>query len=94
MGEVLGEIGNPRYLITREGKKLGTKRRDYHAVPQILGINKERAESLLTSWHRWVGPADLLYTRVPEGRALLLKARAAAFSTIMERRSERRDQWQ
>ncbi len=94
MGEVLGEIGNPRYLITREGKKLGTKRRDYHAVPQILGINKERAESLLTSWHHWVGPADLLYTRVPEGRALLLKARAAAFSTIMERRSERRDQWQ
>jgi hypothetical protein len=87
-------IENPRYLITREGKWLKLQRVDYHAVPMMLAINKERATLFWQIWERRISPAQLIYTRTPEGRQELLKARGRAFSSQLAPKSERRDRWQ
>lgn len=94
MSELLGQIENPRYLLMRSGKLLGLERHDYHAVPTVLGINKDRAITIQATWNKWVGPSELLYTRNDNGRSILLKARSHAFSTAMEKQSNRLDQWQ
>lgn len=91
--EILSPIENPRYLIVREGTSLGMRRKDYHAVPTCLGVKKEFAELLLQAWSRRVGPAQLIYTRSPEQRGVLLQARARAFSNAAARSAERIERW-
>jgi superfamily II DNA or RNA helicase len=93
MREILNPIENPRYLIVREGTSLGMKRKDYHAVPACLGVRKDCAELFLDAWRRRVGPAQLIYTRTPEQRAILLQARARAFSNAAARAAERIERW-
>jgi hypothetical protein len=93
MREILSPIENPRYLIVREGTSLGMKRKDYHAVPTCLGVKKDFAELFLAAWRRRVGPAQLIYTRTPEQRAILLQARARAFSNAAARAAERIERW-
>ncbi|HQE83259.1 MAG TPA: DEAD/DEAH box helicase family protein [Candidatus Hydrogenedentes bacterium] len=90
LNEILGPIENPRYLITR---RRGLKK-DYHAVPIILGMNKDRASIFHRRWNRRVAKGNLIYTRNPEGRAFLLKARARAFSSRFLRKTKRLSQWQ
>ncbi len=94
MEELLGEIGNPRYLITRRKMKKSMGRMDYHAVPQILGQKKEFANIFKEAWERRIGPTDLIYARGEEGRKILLKARSRAFSTAMKEKTFRKDRWQ
>jgi hypothetical protein len=94
MSQLLGPVANPRYLITRRAGSLGDDRMDYHAVPDCLGSHKDRAQTLLDAWHRYVGPGELVYTRREGGRALLLAARTRAFSTVFEDPAERLDRWQ
>jgi superfamily II DNA or RNA helicase len=94
LGELLGAIENPRYLLTRHSLSRRLGRLDYHAVPVLLGVKKERAEALFLAWQKRVGPAELLYTRSPEGRRMTLLARAKAFSTPMTARARRLDRWQ
>jgi hypothetical protein len=94
LGEILGPIENPRYLLTRHERRRFGGSADYHAVPQLLGVKKERAQLLYHAWKKRVGPGKLIYTRTPENRKLLLKARARAFSTAMTHSSERVDRWQ
>ena len=95
MGEVLGPVENPRYIITREDEAGQGGRADFHAVPACLGVNKERAEALLDAWQRHVSPAELIFTRRAGGRELLLAARARAFSAVFEDEGLRRlDRWQ
>ena len=48
----------------------------YHPVPDALAQNKDRAETFATSWRAWVGGGDLVYTRTPDGYAILEQARA------------------
>lgn len=101
MGELLGPIENPRYIITRESERWRAVRdtalvagRDYHAVPIPLGVNKDRAAGLLEAWHRHVGPGELVFTRREGGRRLLLAARARSFSTSFDGRGcSRLDRW-
>jgi hypothetical protein len=45
-------------------------------------------------WARHVGPADLVYTRTPEGRRFLLKARTHSMSRSFQSRAERLKSWQ
>jgi hypothetical protein len=90
LNEILGPIENPRYLITR---RRGL-RKDYHSVPTVLGINKDRASAFHRRWNRRVAKGNLIYTRNPQGRAFLLKARARAFSSRFQRKTERLGQWQ
>ena len=94
LAELLGPIANPRYLLVRERSGSVGRRKDYHAVPQVLASNRERAQLLFNAWNRRVGPAELVYTRTQEGRGFLLKARRRAFSAAFADRTERRDRWQ
>jgi len=93
MQEILGSIGNPRYLMVRKTPLLRWMRKDYHVVPQVLGRNKELAEYFRKIWSKYVGPTELVYTRNVEGRKILLKARGHAMSTSFQRRAERIRTW-
>ncbi len=94
MGELLGPVQNPRYIMTREGEGALKDRLDFHSVPTCLGVKKELAEGLLFAWHRYVGPADLIFTRRKGGHAALLAARTRAFSGALEAGLRRLDRWQ
>ncbi|MEM7415058.1 MAG: DEAD/DEAH box helicase family protein [Gemmatimonadota bacterium] len=92
IGEVLGPVGNPRYLITRSyGRK--RSRLDYHAVPSVFGTKRELAEAFHAAWIELVGPGELLYTRREGGRRMLLAARARAFANQFDDPAERVERW-
>jgi hypothetical protein len=93
--ELLGPIENPRYALVRKTPLLGRlMRKDYHTVPKVIGKNKETAEYFRKMWAAHVGPAELVYTRTPEGRRFLLKARARSMAQSFQRRAERLRAWQ
>jgi hypothetical protein len=69
-------------------------RKDYHAVPGILGSRKALASVLHGHWSRWHGGGELIYTRTVEGRRALLRARGRAFSSAFAKKAERFDRWQ
>ena len=94
VAEVLAPIDNPRYLVVREGDFLGIARKDYHAVPTIIGVKKDSAEVFIAAWSKYVGSADLIYTRNHQGRESLLKARMRAFSSTFAKDMRRVDRWQ
>lgn len=77
MAEFWGVIDNPRYLLTR--KKRRRWMNEYYAVPEVLGRRKEDAEIFGRCMKRALGPYEAVYTRTPEGRRLLLKARTRSF---------------
>jgi hypothetical protein len=92
--EVLGPIENPRYVLVRKTPLGWLTRKDYHTVPKALGKNKEFAEHFRKMWAVHVGPTRLVYTRTPEGRRFLLKARAYSMSRGFQKRAERLRSWQ
>ena len=94
VGEVLGPVGNPRYLITRPVRLLGRTRIDFHAVPTVLGAKRGSANTFLDSWLKYVGVGELVYTRRDGGRAALLAARGRTFANQFEDPVERIDRWQ
>lgn len=59
-----------------------------------LGRNRDLAEYFRKLWSRHVGPAELVYTRTPEGRRFLLKARTYSMSRRFQSRAERIKSWQ
>ena len=92
--ELLGPVENPRYLITRRGIDwLGLGKRDYHAVPHVLALDKEKAQLFHRHWQRRLGSAELIFTRSEDGRRALLRARVAAFSNAMQNHARRLDRW-
>jgi superfamily II DNA or RNA helicase len=92
--EVLGPIENPRYLVVREGRNMfGVKCRELHAVPAVFGQKKERAECFLDFWKKRIGPSALHYTRTPEGRKDLVRARVRTFASALQAKSQRVDRW-
>jgi len=93
MEEVLGPIDSPRYLLVRHGTMIGIKRKDYHAVPARIGVKKEFATVFQKAWQKYVGEADLIYTRTLETRKTLLMARARAFSASTKKYVKRTDRW-
>jgi superfamily II DNA or RNA helicase len=93
LAEVLNPIDDPRYLIVRRSPFGWWQRKDFHAVPTPLGQKKESVECFARMWKWYVGSLDLVYTRNPEGRRLLLKARGQALSAALLPRSERRSVW-
>jgi hypothetical protein len=92
LGEVLAPIENPRYLLART-RLWRFFREDYFAVPEVLARKKEFAEMFAKKWRRFVGPVDLVYTRAPEGRRLLLRARIHSLAAAFQKRAERLSCW-
>lgn len=80
MKEFLGPIENPRYLLVKQTRNKLTM--DYFAVPELFGKNKEDALLFNQAINQFVGKYRLVYTRTPEGRKCLLKARIQSFSAI------------
>jgi hypothetical protein len=92
--EVLGPVENPRYFLVRKTPLGWFQRTDYHAVPKALGRNKDLADYFRKAWSTHVGRVDLVYTRTPEGRRDLLKARAQSMAQAFQKRAERLRSWQ
>lgn len=84
----------PIYLPDMDHTRRGGLKKDYHAVPTVLGINKDRATVFHRHWNRRVAKGNLISTRNPQGGAFLLKARARAFSSRFLRETRRLSQWQ
>jgi hypothetical protein len=91
--EILNPIENPRYLMVRKTLMEKKVKEDFHAVPEVLGSNKRRAEIFQRHWKKAVGPCELVFTRTIEGRKMLLQARQDSLSGHIGWRSERTSQW-
>ncbi len=94
LAEILAPIDNPRYIVLREGRFLGSKRNDYHSIPMKLATKKEYAQVFYKSWCKNVSLSELIYTRTAEGRKRLLKAKMRAFSSTFQNEVKRQDRWQ
>ncbi|SBS37409.1 Type III restriction enzyme, res subunit [Marinomonas spartinae] len=94
LAEILAPIDNPRYLILREGRFLGSLRDDYHAVPMRFAAKKDLAQLFYKAWKKNVGLSELIYTRTEEGRRRLLRAKMKAFSSTFKDEVKRQDRWQ
>lgn len=77
MEEIWGIIDNPRYLLMR--KSAGRRGKEFYAVPEIFGRQKERAYTFERQIRRAMGSFQVVYTRTPEGRKTLLRARTRSF---------------
>lgn len=77
--EIYGMIENPRYLLK---ERLLPGQYEYYNVPEVLGRNKKDAESFCQHLKRQHQKFQLVYTRTPEGRKELLKARARGYGNI------------
>jgi len=93
LAEVLGPVGNPRYLLVRTASRWIGRSTDYHTVPTIIGRRKESAEAFAKHWNQLVGPSTLIFSRSKEGRLHLLKARSRSLAAGFQRRVERRSSW-
>lgn len=91
--EVLGPVENPRHLLVRHSWLGWRLRTDYHTVPSALGARKAWAETFAKLWRQKVGPSDLVATRTPEGRRVLLRARSTSLAAGFLRSVDRRSAW-
>lgn len=90
--ELLDPIGNPRYFLAR---KRFTRFffENYFPVPEVLARKRESAEAFAKNWQKFVGPVDLIYSRTPEGREILLRARMHSLAASFQGRAERVSCW-
>lgn len=91
--EILDPIENPRYILARGSVFGWFFRKDYHALPEILGKTKETAIYFEKMWRKYVGPVRLHYTRTLVGRQRLLRARINSVSYALQKRADRRSCW-
>lgn len=83
LAELFAPIDNPRYLlIPRAGRRIGN---DTFPVPEIFGKRKEDVQLFARCMEKYLGGCRAVYTRVPEGRRILLKARTRSFFNQNER---------
>jgi superfamily II DNA or RNA helicase len=92
--EIVNPVNNPRYIIIRKGLLFNfLQQNDYHQVPEVLGKHKRTAVSLFNHWRNLVGNAALVFTRNPEGRTVLLKARFNSLASEFQEKAERTNRW-
>ena len=93
--EFLDPVENPRYLLIRHSTFLKRiKQTDYFAIPSVIATNKSYVEVFKKLWKKYIGDCEIVYTRNPEGRKVLLKARKHAFSASNKKKSKRLSKWQ
>ena len=76
LAELLDVVENQRYLLVKGSKH---NYMSYYCVPEVLSRKKEDAQLLAHYVSKSIGKYEALYTRNPEGRKVLLKARAKAY---------------
>jgi hypothetical protein len=62
-------------------------------VPEKIGRHRDGASLFSAMWGKYVGYHHLMYTRTPEGRRTLLKARGFATSSAFDDRSRIVSKW-
>ena len=77
MEEIWGVIDSPSYLLMK-GKK-ATRTDEFYCVPEVFGKQKEKALVFEKHMRRVLGNYRIVYTRTPEGRRILLRARTRSF---------------
>ncbi len=92
LSEALSPVARPHYLLARK-RAFGVFREDYFAVPDALARKKELAQEFADRWGRAVGPVQLVNTRTPEGRRILLRARMHSLAAAFQSRTERMSRW-
>lgn len=74
--ELLEPVNSPRYiLVSTSFLKKGFNIENFYPVPDVFGKNKDDAALFYKFWIRYMGMSKLIFTRQPEGRRILLKAR-------------------
>ena len=74
--ELIEPVNSPRYIIVNTNFfKKGFNIENFFPVPEVFGKNKKDAELFHENWQRFMGKSKLIFTRQPEGRRLLLKAK-------------------
>lgn len=86
-------VENPRYLLIRKSIIGILNRKDYHAIPDIIGVNKKGAEFFSDEWRKKIGRCNLIYTRNIEGRKILLKSRTNSLSYQLLSKIEKKRIW-
>lgn len=81
--ELLMPVENQRYLLCAKKGHLHMK--EYYCVPALFSAKKEDAILFQKAMSSALGAYNLVYTRTPEGRRILLKARARAFANRNDR---------
>ena len=90
MREIVDPIENPRYIFVRKSRLGILNTTDYHAVPTIIGQKKTYTDVFAKLWNKYIGGCSIVYTRTQEGRKALLKARKAAFSSLLRSRKSKK----
>lgn len=90
MEEFLAAVDNQRYLLyAPKSLRCMTK---YYCVPSVFSKTKQDALFFQKIMSSHLGKYELVYTRAPEGRTVLLKGRAEAFGSrndrILKRKKE------
>jgi len=92
--EIVKPVDNPRYIVIRKNKFWGLyKQKDFHALPEILGVNKKSALRFIENWKTIVGPCELIFTRTTKGRKLLLQSRIQSLAANLKKNPERVNKW-
>ena len=78
--EFFAPMENQRYILRLKKGGRGIFR--YFCVPAVFSKRREDGELFLRNVEDTIGKAELIYTRNPEGRAELLKARAMSWANI------------
>ena len=81
--EFFAPIENQRYILKASRKVIDQT--EYFAVPSMFEKRKSDATSFLEHVQKSLGKYDLIYTRNPQGRHILLEARIKALGNKQER---------
>ena len=76
--EFFGVVDNQRYLLYRRHAGVGMMK--YFCVPEIFAKSREDALLFSECMKKTMGSYKLIYTRNPEGRKILIQARAHAYA--------------
>lgn len=95
LNQLLDPIDNPRYILTRQPRRwFGIKRKqDYLAIPDEIGRRRESADLFAKKWTEKIDKATAVYTRNPEGRTILIRARLQSLSAAFVEKSEQISVW-
>lgn len=94
LSEVINPIENPRYLIRIDRDAIQVYDEPFYAaIPSLFSKRKADAEAFAHYWSETLTINDLVYTRTPEGRLELLKARNASLNPELHPKAERLSAW-